>query len=116
MFAAVSRRTALALFALAALPAQAADAVFDLPLRGGALPQNLRRIRVRQGDTVRLRWTSDRPIVLHLHGYDIELAVEPGRSAEMTFEARAAGRFSVEEHTPGGAHGAPLVRIDVLPR
>ncbi len=77
-------------------------------------------IRVKQGDAVRLRWTSDRPIPLHLHGYDIETKVEPGTTAEMTFTARATGRFPVEEHKPdtrgGHSHGeAPLVRIEVRP-
>jgi hypothetical protein len=81
----------------------------------------MRLIRVKQGDAVRLRWTTDRPIVLHLHGYDIERKVEPGAVTEMSFVARAAGRFSVEEHKPdakgGHSHGeAALVRIDVLPR
>ena len=81
----------------------------------------MRLIRVKQGDAVRLRWTSDRPIVLHLHGYDIETKVEPGAVAEMAFTARATGSFPVEEHTPdargGHSHGeAPLVRIEVRPR
>ena len=80
----------------------------------------MRLVRVRQGDTVKLRWTSDRPIVLHLHGYDIERKVEPGSVAEMSFVARATGRFSVEEHKPdtkgGHSHGAALVRVEVVPR
>jgi hypothetical protein len=42
---------------------------------------------------VKLRWTTDRPIILHLHGYDIEAKVEPGAVTEMAFTARAAGRF-----------------------
>jgi hypothetical protein len=70
---------------------------------------------------VKLRWTSDRPIILHLHGYDIENKVEPGIVSEMAFVARATGRFSVEEHKSdakgGHSHGeAALVRIEVLPR
>ena len=81
----------------------------------------MRLIRVKQGDAVTLRWTTDRPIVLHLHGYDIEKKVEPGAATEMAFVARATGRFSVEEHKPdakgGHSHGeAALVRIEVLPR
>ena len=85
------------------------------------MPQNMRLVRVKQGDFVKLRWTSDRPIVLHLHGYDIERKVEPGMVSEMAFVARATGRFSVEEHKPdakgGHSHGeAALVRIEVLPK
>ena len=100
--------------------AHAADLTFDLKITAGRVPQSMRLVRVRQGDTVKLRWTSDRLIVLHLHGYDIERKVEPGSVAEMSFVARATGRFSVEEHkadTKGGhSHGAALVRVEVVPR
>lgn len=101
--------------------AQAPEAVFDLKIEKGRVAERMRSIRVRQGDAVRLRWTSDRPIALHLHGYDIEAKVTPGAVAEMAFTARAAGRFPVEEHTSkargGHSHGeAPLVRLEVRPR
>jgi hypothetical protein len=116
------RRLLLALSLLfASAPAYAADVTFDLKIHAGTVPQSMRLVRVKQGDAVKLRWTSDRPIVLHLHGYDIERKVEPGAVAEMSFVARAAGRFSVEEHKTdakgGHSHGeAALVRIEVLPR
>ena len=94
--------------------------MFDLRIERGRVPANVRLIRIKQGDVVKLRWSSDRPITLHLHGYDIETNVEPNRVAEMTFAARAAGRFSVEEHKPQSSgshmHGAPLVWIEVHPR
>jgi hypothetical protein len=101
--------------------AQAPEAVFDLKVEKGKVAPNMRLIRVKQGDAVKLRWTTDRPMVLHLHGYDIETKVEPGAVAEMAFAARATGRFPIEEHKPdakgGHSHGeAPLVRIEVRPR
>jgi hypothetical protein len=104
-----------------AVLAHAADLTFDLKIEAGKVPQGMRLVRVKQGDTVKLRWISDRPMVLHLHGYDIERKVEPGAVAEMSFVARAAGRFPVEEHRPsakgGQSHGeAALVHIEVLPR
>jgi hypothetical protein len=104
-----------------ALRAQTAAVTFDLKIEEGRLPPNQRLIRVKQGDAVRLRWSSNRAIVLHLHGYDIETKVEPGTIAEMTFTAHATGRFPVEEHKPkaGGGHShgeAALARIEVLPR
>ena len=111
---------ALALLSSTAV-VSAADLTFDLKIQGGRVPPNMRLVRVKQGDAVKLRWTSDRPIVLHLHGYDIENKVEPGIVSEMAFVARATGRFSVEEHKSdakgGHSHGeAALVRIEVLPR
>jgi hypothetical protein len=101
--------------------AQGREVVFDLRIEKGSVAPSMRLVRVKQGDAVKLRWTSDRPILLHLHGYDIETKVEPGAVAETAFTARAAGRFPVEEHKPktrgGHSHGeAPLVRIEVQPR
>lgn len=100
--------------------AAAQETVFELRIANGRVPPDMRLIRVTQGDNIRLRWTSDRPITLHLHGYDIETRVEPGKAADMVLTARAAGRFPVEEHKPnsrGHSHGeAPLVRIEVRPR
>jgi hypothetical protein len=115
---------AAALIAIAAIAgvggARAQELVFDLRIENGRVAPNMRLIRLKQGDRVRLRITSDRPVNLHLHGYDIEARVEPGKAAEMSFAARAAGRFPLEEHRAnarGHSHGeAPLVRIEVRPR
>ena len=60
---------------------QTAEVTFDLKIEKGRVAQSMRLIRVKQGDAVRLRWSTDRPIVLHLHGYDIEIKVEPGKTA-----------------------------------
>ena len=101
--------------------ARAEELAFDLRIEKGRVAKTMRLIRVKQGDAVTLRWTTDRPVVVHLHGYDIEKKVEPGAVTEMAFVASATGRFSVEEHKAdakgGHSHGeAALVRIDVLPR
>ena len=113
----------LAMLAIGAASAvaQTPEVVFDLKVEKGKVAPSMRLIRVKQGDAVKLRWTTDRPIVLHLHGYDIETKVAPGAVAEMAFAARATGRFPIEEHKPdakgGHSHGeAPLVRIEVRPR
>jgi hypothetical protein len=100
--------------------AKADELTFDLRIERGRLPGNMRLIRVKQDDVVKLRWSSDRSIALHLHGYDIERKIEPGVITEMTFTARATGRFPVEEHRArsggGHTHGAPIVQLEVLPR
>ena len=107
--------------AAAIVGAQTKELIFDLKVEHSTVPPNMRLIRVKQGDVVKLRWTSDRPITLHLHGYDIERKIVPGTVSEMAFTANATGRFPVEEHKPdahgGHPHGeAPLVRIEVYPR
>ena len=105
---------------LAGTGAKADEVTFELRIENGRVPANTRLIRVKQGDVVKLRWNSNRPMILHLHGYDIEQHVEPGKVAEMTFIARATGRFSVEVHTArqggGQTHEAPIVQIEVYPR
>jgi hypothetical protein len=113
----VSSRSALAVLMLAhaALAVNAAEITFVLPIENGRVPENLRRIRVHQNDVVTLKWSSERSITIHLHGYDIEKEVKPGADAEMTFTARATGRFMIETHAPSGAHNPPLVTLEVYP-
>jgi len=111
---------------LAAMPALGIDATraeeltFELNVERGRVPPAMRLVRVKQGDAVRLRWRSDRPLLLHLHGYDIEAKIEPGAVAELAFTARATGRFPIQVHTPkqggGHTHEAPLVQVEVVPR
>jgi hypothetical protein len=120
----LSLRIAAMVFGLGAAAvcaAQTRELTFDLKIERGAVPANMRLIRIRQGDVVQLRWTSDRAITIHLHGYDLERTVVPGAVSEMTFTANATGRFPVEVHKGDGqgghSHGeAPLVRVEVYPR
>jgi hypothetical protein len=108
----------LASFGVPAM-AQAQDVRrFDLALKAGELPKDQRTIRVRQGESVELRWTSDQPIRLHLHGYDIEIAVKPGEPTVTALNARIAGRFSVDklQDKPGGhQHGGKVLYFEVHP-
>ena len=120
------RRTVAALFALAMLFGLAAGAAadsaeivaFDLVIQDHVLSGSENTVRVLQGDKVELRWHSDAPAAVHLHGYDIELHVHAGETAVMAFEADATGRFPVElhgGHDHGGGHGA-LLYVEVHPR
>ena len=98
----------------------AAEVTYALPVANGRVPDNMRLIRVKQNDVVKLEWRTDKPLTVHLHGYDIEQELKPGTVTEMTFTARATGRFTVEPHigrTPSGghAHGDVLVTIEVYP-
>jgi hypothetical protein len=100
--------------------ADAAEVTYALTIANGRVPDNMWLIRVKQNDVVKLEWSTDKPMSVHLHGYDIEQEVKPGTVTEMTFTARATGRFTVEPHigkTPSGghAHGDILVTIEVYP-
>jgi hypothetical protein len=106
---------ALLLALLLATTAIASELAFDLTIVHGRLTGGQDTIRVHQNDNVVLRWHSDRSIVLHLHGYEIETRVEPGAVAETRFEARATGRFPVHVHTGQARSEAVLVYLEVYP-
>jgi hypothetical protein len=98
----------------------AAEVTFVLAITNGHVPANMQLIRVKQNDMVKLQWSTDKPMQIHLHGYDIEKDLKPGTVTEMAFAARATGRFTVAPHTgeaPGGdhAHGDVLVTVEVYP-
>ena len=91
---------------------------FDLALKAGELPKEQRLLKVKQGDQVEFRWTSDRPVRLHLHGYDVEVAVKPGEPTVTALNARIAGRFSVEKLDDKGGghhHGGRVLYFEVHP-
>ena len=59
-----------------------------------------------------LRFASDTPVEVHLHGYDLEEEVSPGEETELSFEADATGQFEIEDHETE----APLGTLLVQPR
>ena len=112
----------VALSLLLAGSAGAAELTFDIRIEGDRIPDAMQLIRVQEGDSVKLRWSSDRPLTLHLHGYDIEKRLGGDAVTELSFKAYATGRFPIEIHPAkagagGAAHGdAPLAVIEVYPR
>jgi hypothetical protein len=119
-----SAKVALALLLTIACSAGAAAAelAFDIKIERGRVPDAMRLIRVTEGDVVKLRWTSDQSLVLHLHGYDIEKRIAAGTVTELAFTAYTTGRFPVHIHEQGAGAGGhahedlPLVTIEVYPR
>ena len=100
----------------------AAELTFDIKIERGRVPDTKQLIRVNEGDVVKLRWTSDQPLILHLHGYDIEKRIAAGAVTVLAFTAYATGRFPIHVHAQGTAVGghahedAPLAIIEVYPR
>jgi hypothetical protein len=105
-----------AMFLLVLGESVAEPRVFELPIRNGELPADLRVVRVRQGDEVTLRWTTDKALTVHLHGYDIEKSLSPRAPVLMRFTARATGRFPVEIHAHGRGGERVLAYVEVHPR
>jgi FtsP/CotA-like multicopper oxidase with cupredoxin domain len=95
-------------------PARAQESKrFDLTIENERLSGDLKVIRVQRGDAVEIKWSANRRTALHLHGYDIETVVEPGKPQTMSFAARATGRFPIETH--GRRHNV-LIYLEVHPR
>lgn len=124
---AISRRACLSWLAVAPVltlgltrGAAAQDSptrVIDLRIENRRVVEPEGTIRVTQGDLVELRWTSDEPVDLHLHGYDQELQVQPDAPASMVVEAFASGRFPITSHgwSEGGHGHDALIFLEVYP-
>ena len=94
--------------------AAAASQSFSVELAGGRA-KGEETLKVNKGDQVQVRFTSDQPIVLHLHGYDIEAKVAPSAPALLTFKADLAGRFPMHEHREGAGNHRAVLFIEVQP-
>ena len=106
---------ALALVGVSAASAQAEEVRrFDLQLEAGKLVGSDRTIRVTEGDRVELRWSSDRKLGIHMHGYHLEATVTPGEATVMDFSATATGRFPFAAHL--GDSERTILYLEVYPR
>jgi hypothetical protein len=111
-----NRLRLIALAALAAIAgtAAAASQSFSVELAGGRVKGD-ETLKVQKGDQVQVRLSSDKPMVLHLHGYDIDARVAPPASALLSFKADIAGRFPVHEHREGAGNHRAVMFIEVHP-
>ena len=83
--------------------------VISIDIRGGEVAGGLPEFRVTKGDLVLITVASDAPDDIHLHGYDIEKKVEPGKPARFKFTADVEGIFEIESHVAEDAGKDPLV-------
>lgn len=89
---------------------------FDIQLEGHAPVGGVRSLEVEKGERVRLAITSDAADSIHVHGYDIERELTPGRQLRLTFRATIEGVFEIESHEAEHAGADPLVaRLVVEP-
>lgn len=70
-------------------------------IRGGSPVGGVKRIDVDSGETARIEISSDAAGEIHLHGYDREARVGPGRATALRFRADLEGIFELELHGPG---------------
>jgi hypothetical protein len=72
-------------------------------------------LRAKQGDRVAIEWTTDKPVAVHIHPYEIEQDLVPGTPSRSEFTARISGRFPIEAHY--ASSGRKIVAyLEVLPR
>jgi hypothetical protein len=84
------------------------ERTFDVSIEGGEMSPA--EISVNEDDRVRFRISSDKPMEVHVHGYDVEQEVEPGQTARLRFEADLTGRFEIEDHETERELGVLQVR------
>ena len=71
----------------------------------------IQRPVIEKGERVRIVIRTDAGTEVHLHGYDIERPVRPGRPTQLAFRATIPGRFELELHEPD----ALLAELEVRP-
>ena len=99
------------------------ELAFEVAVADGAVARTQRVLKVPHQAEVSITWSVDRPMVIHLEGYDIVVEARPGQPETMRFKAHATGRFPVHAHEADQddakkrAHGhGPLLRVEVHPR
>jgi plastocyanin len=80
-----------------------------IQIRGGKVVGGPADIKVTKGDAVRIVVSADAPDEIHLHGYDIEKKVSPGKPARFKLTADVEGIFEIESHVAEDAGRNPLV-------
>jgi hypothetical protein len=84
---------------------------FDLHIKDGRITEALKTVQVQRGDTVEIVWSADQENRIHVHGYDLDLALPSQKSVVMKFVVNATGRFSIHDN-----RHRLLIYLEVLPR
>ncbi|MBE19009.1 MAG: hypothetical protein CMO11_03420 [Thaumarchaeota archaeon] len=71
---------------------------FDLSIVERKLTLDPPIISVNVGDKILLRIQSDEELMFHIHEYDHEVMIIPGKIEELSFPATIPGRFEMEIH------------------
>ena len=89
--------------------APAEPAVNRVEIRDGQVVGGPGDIRVTKGDQVTIVVSANAPDDVHLHGYDIEKSVAPGKPATFKFTADIEGIFEMESHQAEDEGRDPLL-------
>ena len=83
-----------------------------MEIRNGKPAGGKKTISFTSGENARIDVTSNKPAEVHLHGYDIEKAVQPGKTTTIRFKADIEGVFELEDHDSD----AQLASVEVKPK
>ena len=89
-------------------------------IQEGKVTNHIGNIMVKKEENIRLIFSSDESVTVHLHGYDIEKQIKGDDPAVMEFLAKATGRFVItshpshDMHTDSSVHGT-LVSLEIRP-
>ena len=92
-------------------PAKPAPRTITIRVVSGVPQGGIARPKVKKGDRVVIVVRTDAGEEVHMHGYDIERTVTPGKPVRLPFTATIPGRFEVELHHPD----ALLAVVEVRP-
>lgn len=96
----------------AAAPAEGASTLRRLHIDVPSAAAAIAILQARAGDQIELSVRSDQDDELHLHGYDLSLALRAGEPGTLRFTAAHAGRFEIELHDAHSQIGV----LEVAPR
>jgi hypothetical protein len=75
-----------------------ADVTINVTVANGKVNPSGASINVKAGQTVLITAVSDAPDEVHVHGYEKQLPLTPGKPASVKFVANMKGTFEVETH------------------
>lgn len=101
---------------VACAPLWAAELRAGYEIKQGRIASPAPTLRIAQGDTLVLLLNSDTPLDLHLHGYDVQLALKPRTPERLQLVAHTLGRFPLAVHGKGHHHGPALLYLEVVPK
>jgi hypothetical protein len=78
-----------------------ADVTINVTVANGKVNPSGATIKVTAGQTVLVTAVSDAAEELHIHGYNKQLELSPGKPASVKFTANMKGTFEVETHKSG---------------
>ncbi|MFG1624699.1 cupredoxin domain-containing protein [Kribbella sp. NPDC049227] len=78
-----------------------ADVTINVTVANGKVNPSGASVKAKAGQTVLVTAVSDTDEELHIHGYDKELELTPGKPASVKFTANMKGTFEIETHKSG---------------